>query len=123
MIAAVILVLAMIPLWGLMGSSHKQAMTSADELRVAQLASEVLEQIEIGSYSVADNSTIDLNPEGHFDDDGNVKNSPFPSYLKNPGGLECRYKESDTIRYVTITYKEPDGKMRRYTLSGYIDKK
>lgn len=46
LIAAGIMIAAMVPLWGLMGSSHKQVTVSADEVRASQLANEILEQIE-----------------------------------------------------------------------------
>ncbi len=44
--ASGIMVAAMVPLWGLMGSSHKQVTLSADEIRASQIAAEILEQIE-----------------------------------------------------------------------------
>ena len=46
LIGSAILVAAIIPLWGLMGSSHQQVMRSADEIKASQLTVEILEQIE-----------------------------------------------------------------------------
>lgn len=46
LIGSAILVSAIIPLWGLMGSSHQQVMRSADEIKASQLTVEILEQIE-----------------------------------------------------------------------------
>lgn len=51
LIACGILIAAMIPLWGLMGTSHKQATMSMDELRASQIAVEVLEQIENSGWA------------------------------------------------------------------------
>ena len=46
LVACGILIGAMLPLWGLMGTSHKQASMSMDELRASQVAVEIIEQIE-----------------------------------------------------------------------------
>jgi len=46
LVASSIMVAALVPLWGLMGSSHKQVTLSADEIKASQLAAEMLEQIE-----------------------------------------------------------------------------
>ena len=51
LIGSAILISAIIPLWGLMGSSHQQVMRSADEIKASQLTVEILEQIE--NYFVA----------------------------------------------------------------------
>lgn len=46
LIAVVIFVSAIIPIWGLMSSSHQQVVRSADEIKISQLTVEILEQIE-----------------------------------------------------------------------------
>ncbi|MEW6710390.1 MAG: type II secretion system protein [Candidatus Riflebacteria bacterium] len=51
LVAAGILVAALVPLWGLLGSSHKQVTVSADEVRASQIANEILEQIENAGWA------------------------------------------------------------------------
>ena len=46
LIASAVFLAAVIPLWGLMGSSHQQVVRSADEIKASQLTVEILEQIE-----------------------------------------------------------------------------
>ena len=46
MVGLAILLVAMVPIWGLMGSSHQQVMRSADEIKVSELAIELLEQLQ-----------------------------------------------------------------------------
>ncbi|MFZ5949116.1 MAG: type IV pilus modification PilV family protein [Candidatus Rifleibacteriota bacterium] len=59
LVASTILVAALVPLWGLLGSSHKQITVSADEVRASQIANEILEQIEnAGWASALDSATF-----------------------------------------------------------------
>ena len=112
-IASVILVVAMIPLWGLMGSTHKQVMSSSDELRLAQIASELLEQVEAG---------IVTDTEGTLQQNGSedsIKHCDFPAYIE-----EMKFKvttENDPpIRRVTVSYEDKTvGKTRQYTVAGF----
>ncbi|NLM17798.1 MAG: hypothetical protein GX221_08795 [Candidatus Riflebacteria bacterium] len=46
MVAAFILILAMLPLWGLLGSSHERVARTSDEILAGQMALEVAEQLE-----------------------------------------------------------------------------
>ena len=47
LIAVSLLTATMMPLWGVMSSSHQQVLRSAEEVKASQLAVEVLEQLEI----------------------------------------------------------------------------
>lgn len=86
LVASGILVTAMVPLWGLMGSSHKQVTLSADEIKVSQLAVEILEQIEnshwwpeIGekSFEPLSNGKISLGTTSKLD----LQIGSYPAYL------------------------------------------
>lgn len=46
LIASVLLVATLVPMWGLMGASHRQITISSDEIRASQIALEIIEQIE-----------------------------------------------------------------------------
>ncbi|GAB1353955.1 MAG TPA: hypothetical protein PLK28_07340 [Candidatus Rifleibacterium sp.] len=91
--ASGIMVAAMVPLWGLMGSSHKQVTLSADEIRASQIAAEILEQIEnsgwqpeVGEISFAPVSEgkISLGATSKID----VHVGSFPAYME----VEARLK-------------------------------
>lgn len=112
LIAAVLLAFTMIPLWGLMGSSHKQAMTSADELRLAQIATEILEQYEAGVLTEElSNKQLQING---FED--NPKHSDYPSYIT----LFVNTRKDTNIRYVEVYYEDPTThKKKQYTTAGY----
>ena len=61
LIASGIMIAAMVPLWGLLGSSHKQVTLSADEIKTSQLAVEIIEQIE-NSQWWPENGEISFTP-------------------------------------------------------------
>jgi len=92
LIASGIMIAAMVPLWGLMGSSHKQITLSADEIRVSQLAVEILEQIENadglppdGDYAIAPLSGKLLSIGNTVKVD--VQIGSFPEYLTLGGKI------------------------------------
>ena len=112
-VASVILVIAMIPLWGLMGSSHKQAMSSSDELRLAQIASEILEQIEAGKNIPTEG---ELFPNGSED---TIKHVDFPSYIESIK-FKITTEDDPPIRRITVSYKDKTvDKTRQYTVAGF----
>ncbi|PKL49924.1 MAG: hypothetical protein CVV42_04500 [Candidatus Riflebacteria bacterium HGW-Riflebacteria-2] len=95
LIASGIMITAMVPLWGLMGSSHKQVTLSADEIRVSQLAVEILEQIENigwnpadGNYPVAADSGKQISIGTA--DKINVQIGSYPAYLTVTGMLNVK---------------------------------
>lgn len=86
LIASSIMVAAMVPLWGLLGSSHRQVTLSADEIRASQLAVEVLEQIE-NSAIMPENGEYSFTPlSGAVSKVGNTRKidlriGEFPDYF------------------------------------------
>jgi hypothetical protein len=108
LIASGILLAAMLPLWGLMGSSHKQATMSLDELRASQIAAEILEQIENSSWR-GDVSNVVLINDGttklanNFD----IVIGEFPEY------------QQFTINIETTDINEPEnlGKLLQLTIN------
>ena len=106
LIAAGIMVAAMVPLWGLMGSSHKQVTVSADEVRASQLANEILEQMENlrwfpdpgeVSFSIIKNSKVAVGTNHRID----VAIGDFPEYLSPEAGrilrLIINYKSKEQV--------------------------
>lgn len=103
LIASGIMVAAMVPLWGLMGTSHKQVTLSADEIRVSQLAVEILEQIENkgwvpddGPYNIAfaSNSLVTLGNTVPLE----LQIGSYPAYLELAGQIEVeRYPPAPNV--------------------------
>ncbi len=133
MIATGILVAAMVPLWGLMGASHKQVTISADEIKVSQLALEIIEQIENSqwtpvegemSFSPGSNSSISLGSKSKI----NIQIGEFPDYLKLKGKVEISgyptgKPDKGKIVNLKLFYnpKEKVGKEDKvYSISTYI---
>jgi type II secretory pathway pseudopilin PulG len=93
LIAAGIMIAAMVPLWGLMGSSHRQVVISADEVRASQIANEVLEQIE-NSQWLPEEGQVNFTPVrgGAIKIGGsngiNISFGDYPEYLDLQGVLE-----------------------------------
>jgi hypothetical protein len=131
LIAAGIMVAAMVPLWGLMGSSHKQVTVSADEIRASQLANEILEQIEnfrwfpdpgTISFSLVKNSKISIGSSRKIE----VQVGDYPDYLAPQGMIEVEaYPAGNSGRIVRlrIDYKtrERVGKeVKSYYISTFI---
>jgi type II secretory pathway pseudopilin PulG len=138
-VATCILVAAMVPLWGLMGSSHKQVTISADEIRASQIAMEILEQIENSgwnpdaaaytspiSFTPQPNSKVMIIPKEKIE----VQFGNYPDYLKLKGKIEVEaYSEDDkeigkVIRVeVLFSPKEKVGKAQKsYLASTFIAK-
>lgn len=83
-VAASILVAAMIPLWGLLGSSHRQVTVSTDEIKVSEIATSIIEQIE-NSDVFPDNGTVTFSPKSDATivlSKINNLNLSFPEYAK-----------------------------------------
>lgn len=139
-IAATILVISMAPIFGLMGSSHKSVMKSADELRAAQLAIEILDQIEIlykgkkikdlNEGKIIDNSSINseqpidgLNgvKSGYFEDVNSYFNPKLtlnkiqPTFIPPEVGSIIEV----TIEYVTKENKNPREKPK-FIIRGFV---
>ncbi|PKL44662.1 MAG: hypothetical protein CVV41_04665 [Candidatus Riflebacteria bacterium HGW-Riflebacteria-1] len=111
LIASGIMVTAMVPLWGLMGSSHKQVTLSADEIRVSQLAVEILEQIENKAWIPADGEFAFAPASGKLISIGNalkvdVQVGSYPEYLDLKGKIKVS-------RYPPETSKTEIGKVMR----------
>ena len=137
LIASAVFLAAVIPLWGLMGSSHQQVMRSADEIRASQLTVEILEQIENSNnikclpeddtekeYKLESGGEISLGSEPSVV----VKIGTFEEYL-NPSLIVSAYTIKDGFvdevvigRAVTLVmnYKSKEGKDLQYTLRGFI---
>lgn len=83
LIASGILLAAMLPLWGLMGSSHKQATMSMDELRASQIAVEILEQIENSGWTGNVSDVVLINDgTTKLADNLDIALGEFPEYQK-----------------------------------------
>ncbi len=140
LIGTVILLAAIIPLWGLMGSSNQQVMRSADEIKASQLTVEILEQIEhyikaedlpdesdgYKEFNLVSGGYITLN-EGQ--DKVKIKVGTFEDYLKPKLliGSSPRYNNSseEVGRIVTLVmeYERKDGQGSEnpeYTLRGFV---
>lgn len=111
LIASGVMVAAMVPLWGLMGSSHKQVTLSADEIRVSQLAVEILEQIENKGWLPQDGDFAMTPVSGKLLSIGStvkvdVQVGSFPEYLSLSGKIIVS-------RYPAATSKPEIGKVIR----------
>jgi len=136
LIASGIMVAAMVPLWGLMGTSHKQVTLSADEIRVSQLAVEILEQIENhgwkpvdGDYPVEAESGSKINL-GSGNDKIEVQIGSYPEYLALNGKINVtRYPplpraESGKIMRLMLNYKSKEQvgeEIKNYELSTFVN--
>lgn len=100
LMASGIMIAAMVPLWGLLGSSHKQVTLSADEIKTSQLAVEILEQIENSSwwpdngelgFTPMSESRITLGTASKLE----VQIGSYPAYLSLKGTLKIeKYPET-----------------------------
>ncbi|KAF1080886.1 MAG: hypothetical protein GQF41_2700 [Candidatus Rifleibacterium amylolyticum] len=134
LIASGIMVAAMVPLWGLMGTSHKQVTLSADEIRVSQLAVEILEQIENKGWFPADGSYPVKAESGKLISIGNaikveVQVGSFPEYLDLDGKISVkRYPpapraETGKIMSLELNYKSKEQvgeEIKNYELSTFV---
>jgi len=136
LIAASIMVAAMVPLWGLLGASHKQVTVSSDEVRASQIANEIIEQIENSNwfpvagkidFNIMKNSEIKIGTTQPL----GISIGDYPDYLRPSGSVEIeKYPASgaDVGRIVRlkISYstKEKVGtEVKIYQVSTYIARK
>ncbi len=136
LIASGIMVAAMVPLWGLMGSSHKQVTLSADEIRVSQLAVEILEQIENYGWIPADGDYQVAAQSGRQISIGNaikveVQIGSYPEYLALSGKINVKGYPSppkaDTgkIMRLMLNYKTKEQvgeENKSYELSTFVSR-
>lgn len=136
LVASAIMVAALVPLWGLMGSSHKQVTLSADEIKASQLAVEILEQIE-NSQWWPDAGEISFKPlsEGKLTigttSKIDLQIGNFPEYmdLKTTIKIEkypATGQEAGRIVRLILNYKSKEKvgtPEKDYELSTYLSKK
>ena len=137
LIASAVFLAAVIPLWGLMGSSHQQVIRSADEIKASQLTVEILEQIENSQntkclpedgagkeFKLESGGELSLGNEPSVV----VKIGTFDEYM-DPNLVISAYTVKDGYndeyvigRVVTLemNYKSKEGKDLQYTLRGFI---
>ncbi len=135
LVASGILVAAMVPLWGLMGSSHKQVTLSADEIKASQLAVEMLEQIE-NSQWWPENGDISFDPvsEGKVSlgttSKINLQIGSFPAYFDLKATMKIdKYPaagaETGKIVRLILQYKTKEKvgtPVKDYELSTYLSR-
>ena len=137
LIASAVFLAAVIPLWGLMGSSHQQVVRSADEIKASQLTVEILEQIENShnincfpeddvekEYVLKSGEELSLGSEPPVV----LKVGTFEEYLQ-PHLFVSAYSVKDGFvdeivigRVVTLVmkYRSKEGRDSSYTLRGFI---
>jgi type II secretory pathway pseudopilin PulG len=133
LVAAAIMVAAMVPLWGLLGTSHQQVIVSADEVRAGQLANEILEQIENSgwlpdpgqiSFDLVKNSSVSVGPAAEV----SLKTGDFPDYMKPQVTLDIEKYPADAVKagrllQLQLNYqlREKVGKeVKTYQISTFI---
>jgi len=129
LVACAILIGAMLPLWGLMGTSHKQASMSMDELRASQIAVEIIEQIEnIGWTGNVNNVMLVNNGVTKIDNNLNITLGEFPEYQKFTINIETTAiagsEDLGKILQLTVFYFSKEhtnnGEAKEYTLGTFI---
>ncbi len=134
LIAIAVFLVAIIPLWGLMGSSHQQVIRSADEIKISQIAIEILEQIENNnSFSYLPEEGVvkefNLNSGGVISlGERDIQLGIFDDYLMPKlqlFTLDVKDIVSDEVvigRIVTliIEYNSKEGRNLSYTLRGFV---
>lgn len=137
LVAISILLAAMVPLWGLIGSSNQQVMRSADEVKASQLAVEIMEQLEnsccpqclpaddaMQEYNLSSGGVVTIGEEPPV----TVKISTFEEYL-----MPKLYVTASTVAdgftgtrvigrivALTIQYRSKEGKDLEYVLRGFV---
>ena len=136
LIASAIFLAAVVPLWGLMSSSHQQVLRSADEIKASQLTIEILEQIEnsqninclpdennVKEFSLQSGDKIILGT-GSLE----LKVGTFEEYLK-PQLTIFSTSEVDSLNdereigrvvHLVMSYKSKEGRDLTYTLRGFV---
>lgn len=135
LIASGIMIAAMVPLWDLLGSSHKQVTLSADEIRVSQLAVEILEQIENSqwwpekgeiSFIPLSESMITIGSSNRIE----IQIGKFPEYFDLKAVLKIEKfpdtgAEAGKVVRLILTYKSKEtvGKAEKfYDLATFISR-
>ena len=137
LIASAVFLAAVIPLWGLMGSSHQQVVRSFDEIKASQLTIEILEQLE-NSQNIKCLPEDDVPKEFTLESGGELslggetpvvlKVGTFDEYMA-PTLVMSAYSIKDGFieeivigRVVTLVlnYKSKEGRDSTYTLRGFI---
>ena len=136
LIAIAVFLIAIIPLWGLMGSSHQQVVRSADEIRISQIAIEILEQIEnkntfsylpeegvVKEFNLHSGGVISLGEDPSID----INLGTFDEYLIPKLCLITIDVNNDNndmligrIVELAIDYKSKEGRDLSYTLRGFV---
>ena len=140
LIASAVFLASVIPLWGLMGSSHQQVMRSADEIKASQITIEILEQLENSQnikclpeegdgkeFNLESGGELTLGSEppvvlkvGTFDE------YMAPKLLISSFAIKDGYMDEVVIGRVVdliMEYKSKEGRDLRYTLRGFISDK
>ncbi|NCB45466.1 MAG: hypothetical protein BWY02_00404 [bacterium ADurb.Bin157] len=129
LVACGILIGAMLPLWGLMGTSHKQASMSMDELRASQVAVEIIEQIEnIGWTGNVNNVMLVNDGVTKIDNNLDITLGEFPEYQKFTINITTTTIEGSEdlgkIVQLTVNYYSKEltnsGDAKEYTLGTFI---
>ena len=137
LIAIAILISAILPIWGLIGSSNQQVMKTYDEIKASQLTIEILEQIENyyyseqlpddddgKNYNLSSNGTLSLNSDstviqiGSFDD----YFTPTLNIFSNPL-FDNQGKLIGSIVSLTLYYRTKEGQESKYCLRGFVNAK
>lgn len=133
LIASSLLIATMVPLWGLMGSSHQQVIRSVEEVKASQLAAEIMEQLE-NSCNPACLPETDEEVEYNLNSGGVVtigkepsavvvKISHFDEYLMPKLIVTSSDELCGSVGRIvglTIAYKSKEGRDLDYTLRGFI---
>ncbi|GAB4271991.1 MAG: hypothetical protein Kow0029_10200 [Candidatus Rifleibacteriota bacterium] len=136
LVASAIMIAALVPLWGLMGSSHKQATISADEVRASQISNEIIEQIENSSW-YPDQGEISFTPLKNgkvtigVSKKLEISFGDYPDYLDPKGRLEIENYPTTGVSVgriirLILSYntKEKVGKeIKAYQISTFIPRK
>ena len=140
LIATAILLAAIIPIWGLIGSSNQQVMKSYDEIKASQLTMEILEQIENycsaeslsdeedgKDYALESNGTIKIS-----EDSPDVQIGTFDDYFEpklNVRSVPITVKESlgekliGSLVSLTLSYNTKEGHNSKYYMRGFVSAK
>ena len=137
LISTAILLCAIIPIWGLMGSSNQQVMKSYDEIKASQLTVEILEQIENycssellpdddegKNYDISSNGTININDDSHIIQIGSFEEYFEPKLnIRSEHLFDNQEKLIGSIVSLTLRYKTKEGQDSKYILRGFVSAK
>ena len=141
MVSVFIFLAAIVPLWGLMGTSHHQVIRFSEEIIASQLTLEILEQIKnsnaINVFSGDNDSYHFTLMPGSSINIGNqtsaltVNVGNFESYLSPELSISTEVVKNKFIgektigRIITLEmkYKSKEGKDLKYKLRGFVSVK